>query len=58
MNECPQWDSLGHRVFSQNLAWIILIRFSSTELVLKRRNASPLINAFCVLSGWHYESVY
>ena len=34
---------------------LYLLKFSLTELVLKRRNASPLIKPFFVLNGWQDE---
>ena len=33
----------------------LFIKFSLTELVLQRRNASPLIKSFFVLNGWQDE---
>ena len=33
----------------------VLKKISLTELVLKRRNASPLIKRFFVMNGWQDE---
>ena len=53
MNERCGIASVTESLFK--VSFVCLQKFSLTELVLKRRNASPLIKPFFVLKGWQDE---
>ena len=52
MDECSGIASVTETLFKVSF---VLKKIALTELVLKRRNASPLIKRFFVMNGWQDE---